>query len=68
MRLIDGWHQAHKFASVQLAAIAGLVAAYFAAKPEELSAIMAMLPEWAKPLIGFALFAVAAGTRVVKKG
>ena len=68
MKLIEGWRQAHKFASVRLAALAGLVAAYFAAKPDELAAIMAMVPDWAKPLIGFALFAVATGSRVVKKG
>ena len=68
MKLIDEWKKAHKFASVRLAALAGIVAAYFAAKPEQLEAIMAQVPEWARPLIGLALFAVATGTRVVKKG
>lgn len=64
MKLIEGWKQAHKFASVRVAALAGLAAGYFAAYPEQLAAVMGMIPEWARPVLGFAIFAAAAGSRV----
>lgn len=68
MKLINEWRSAHKFASVRLAALVGLVASYFAAYPDQFEAVMAQVPESLRPLLGFVLFAVATGARVVKKG
>lgn len=70
MKLIDDWRKAHKLASVRLAALAGMIAAYFATYPEQFDAVMGMVPEWARFLIGFAVFAASAGSRVTsfKKG
>lgn len=65
MKLIDNARDWHKFASVRLAALAGVVAAYFAQYPDQWAAFVAMFPEPVRPLVGLGLFVVAAGTRVV---
>jgi hypothetical protein len=68
MNFIDDINQAWRFASVRLAVIAGIIAAWAAAKPDEFAQIVGMLPEWARPLIGLAVFAAATLARVTKVG
>lgn len=63
--LVDGWRKAHKFASVRLAALAGLVVAYFAAYPDQWQAVLHSVPEAYRPLVGLLVFAMAGGSRVV---
>ena len=65
MKLIANWKAAHKFASVRLAALAGLVVAYFAAYPEQWQAVLHSVPEAYRPLVGLLVFAIAGGSRVV---
>lgn len=72
MKLIDDVHKAHKLASVQLAAFAAVVAGYLAANPDQTEALLALLPEGplrvlASAGIGVLVFALAAGSRVVKQ-
>jgi hypothetical protein len=72
-RLIDNARHAHKLASVQLAALAGLAAGYLAANPEQTEALLALLPDGplrvlASAGIGLFVFGMAAGSRVVKQG
>lgn len=73
MKLIDEARQWHKFASVRLAALAGVVAAYLAANPEQTQALLDLLPQGparvlASAGIGLFVFGLAAGTRLVKQG
>ena len=65
MKLIDNARDWHKFASVRLGMLAGLIAAYFAQYPDQWAAFVAMFPEPVRPMVGLALFVAAAGTRVV---
>ena len=64
MTFIDNINQAWRFASVRLALIAGLFAAWVASEPAQFAALVEMLPAWARPLLGFAVFAVATLSRV----
>ena len=68
MKLIEEWKQAHRLASVRLAALAGIVAGYFAAYPDQLQALIATVPEEWRPVVstlsGLAVFVFAAGSRV----
>jgi hypothetical protein len=64
MTFIDNINQAWRFASVRLALIAGLFAAWVASQPADFAALVEMLPPWARPLIGFAVFAAATLARV----
>jgi len=62
-----------RLGSVQLAAVAGVIAAYLAANPKETEALLALLPEgpWrilASVCIGAFVFTTAAGSRLVTKG
>jgi hypothetical protein len=73
MKLIDEARQWHKFASVRLAALAGVVAAYLAANPEQTQALLDLLPEGparvvASAAIGLFVFGLATGTRLVRQG
>jgi hypothetical protein len=72
MKLIDNAHRAHKMASVQLAAFAGIAAGYLAANPEQTQALLDLLPEGplrvlASAGIGLFVFGLAAGSRVVRQ-
>jgi hypothetical protein len=64
MNFIDNINQAWRFASVRLALIAGLFAAWVASQPADFAALVEMLPPWARPLLGFAVFAIATLSRV----
>jgi hypothetical protein len=64
MNFIDDINQAWRFASVRLAVIAGLIAAWAASDPAGFAALVEMLPVWARPLVGFAVFALATMARV----
>ena len=72
MKLIENWRSAHKFASVRLAAIAGVIGGYFASNPEQLVALIdwakSLLPESIGPLvpiiIGLLVTTVSASARV----
>lgn len=68
MRLIEDIDKAWRFASVRLALFAGIVAAWAASQPEDFLALVEQLPPWARPLVGLAVFAAAAGSRVIKRG
>lgn len=68
MRLIENIHDAWRFASVRLAVLAGIIAAWAASDPAGFTQLVDSLPEWARPLVGLAVFVAAAGSRVVKAG
>ena len=73
MNLIEDWAgKVWKLWSVRLAALAGIVAGYFAAYPNELQKLVGMVPEAYRPLasllIGVFVFATATGSRLVKQG
>lgn len=68
MTIIDDINQAWRFASVRLAVLAGIIAAWAASDPAGFAALVETLPEWARPLVGLAVFAAAAGSRVIKAG
>jgi len=70
MKLIDNWHRAYKLASVQLAALAAFLGAYFAANPAHVTLALGLLPDWLRPyaplVVGLLMFATATGSRVVR--
>lgn len=73
MKLVDEAKIWWKLGSVQLAAIAGLIAAYLAANPKDTEALLSLLPEGplrvlASVGVGAFVFAAAAGSRLVTKG
>lgn len=73
MKLIDEAAQWHKMASVRLAAIAGMVAGYLAANPDQTQALLDLLPEGplrvlASAGIGLFVFSLATGARLVRQG
>ena len=68
MNFIDDINQAWRFASVRLAVLAGIIAAWAASDPAGFAALVEMLPEWARPLVGLAVFAAATLARVTKVG
>lgn len=68
MSIIENINEAWRFASVRLAALAGLIAGWAAYDPQAFAALVGVLPEPARPLIGLAVFAAATGSRVVKFG
>ncbi len=70
MRLIDEAGKFYKLGSVQLAAVAGVLAAYFAANPNEAEKLLNLLPEGplrivASILIGLFVFSAATTSRLV---
>lgn len=66
MRLIENINDAWRFASVRLAVLAGIIAAWAASDPAGFAALVETLPAWARPLVGLAVFAAATGARVIK--
>ena len=68
MTIIDDINQAWRFASVRLAVLAGIIAGWAASDPAGFAALVGQLPEWARPLVGLAVFAAATGARVIKAG
>lgn len=74
MKLIENWTtQLFRAWSIRLAALAGVVAAYLAANPEQTEALLALLPEGparvlASAGIGLLVFGLATGTRLVRQG
>ncbi len=74
MKLIENWaEQLWKAWSIRLAAIAGVVAGYLAANPEQTEALLALLPDGplrvlASAGIGLFVFSLATGARLVKQG
>lgn len=70
MRLIDEAGKFYKLGSVQLAAVAGVVAAYFAANPAELQKLLNLLPEGPMRVVasigvGLLVFSTATGSRLL---
>lgn len=70
--LIDNAGQWWRMWSVRLAALAGVIAAYLAANPDQTQALLAVLPDG--PLralasigIGVFVFGLATGTRLAKQ-
>lgn len=73
MRLIDEARSWHKFASVRLAALAGIIAGYLAANPDVTNELLGLLPDGpARTLaaagIGLFVFSMATGARLVTTG
>jgi hypothetical protein len=67
MKLIDNIGEAWRFASVRLAVLAGVIAAWAASDPAGFAELVQHLPPWARPLVGLAVFAAATGARVIKR-
>ncbi|WP_408586473.1 hypothetical protein [Novosphingobium sp.] len=67
MKLIDECRHAWRFASVRLALVAGGVAGWAASDPHGFAQLVALLPPWARPLVGVAVSVAAIGSRVVKQ-
>lgn len=71
MKLIETWREASRYYSVRLAALAGLIAAYLAANPDQAQAVIDSVPEAFRPLASIALglfvFGLATGARLVKQ-
>ncbi len=72
IKLIDEAKSWHKFASVRLAALAGVVAAYLAANPDVTNELLGLLPDGpmrtlASAGIGLFVFSLATGARLVRK-
>lgn len=71
MKLIEDWaEQIWRAWSIKLAAVAGVVAAYLAANPEQTEALLALLPDGparvlASVGIGLFVFSLATGARLV---
>lgn len=74
MKLIDNWLETLlKAGSIRLAALAGVVAGYLAANPDQTQALLALLPDGpmrvlASAGIGMFVFSLATGARLVKTG
>ena len=74
MKFIEDWtQQLFKAWSIRLAALAGLVAAYLAANPDQTQALLALLPDGparvlASAGIGIFVFSLATGARLAKQG
>ncbi len=73
MKLIEEAAQWHKMASVRLAMLAGITAGYLAANPDQMQALLALLPDGpmrtvASVLVGMFVFSLATGARLVKQG
>lgn len=74
MRLVDNWLETLlKAGSIRLAALAGVVAGYLAANPDQTQALLALLPDGpmrvlASAGIGLFVFSLATGARLVSKG
>lgn len=73
MRLIDEARSWHKFASVRLAALAGVLAAYLAANPDVTNELLGLLPDGpmrtlAAVGIGLFVFSMATSARLVTTG
>ena len=74
MKLIDNWLETLlKAGSIRLAALAGVVAGYLAANPDQTQALLALLPDGpmrvlASAGIGLFVFSLATGARLVKTG
>ena len=74
MKLIDNWLETLlKAGSIRLAALAGVVAGYLAANPDQTQALLALLPDGpmrvlASAGIGLFVFSLATGARLVSKG
>ena len=74
MKLIEDWAETlWKAWSVRLAAIAGVVAGYLAANPDQTEALLALLPDGplrvlASAGIGLFVFSLATGARLVRQG
>jgi len=73
MRPVENWRAAWRFYSVRLAALAGVVAGYLAANPDQTQALLDVLPDG--PLrvlasigIGVFVFGLATGTRLARQG
>jgi hypothetical protein len=63
---IDNIGDAWRFASVRLAVLAGVIAAWAASDPQGFATLVEVLPERARPLVGLAVFAAATLARVTK--
>lgn len=74
MKLIDNWLETLlKAGSIRLAALAGIVAGYLAANPDQTQALLALLPDGpmrvlASAGIGLFVFSLATSSRLLSKG
>jgi hypothetical protein len=72
LKLIDEWRNSYRFASVQFAAIAAILAGVLAANPGMVLGLIGFLPAGpmrtvAAVLVGIVVFVIPTLTRVLKK-
>jgi hypothetical protein len=67
LTLVSDARSAWKWASVQLAIVAGAAAGWAAADPTGFATVVNFLPGWVRPLLGFVVAGAAIGSRIVKK-
>lgn len=70
MKFVEEAGKFYKLGSVQLAALAGVIVAYFAANPNETEKLLNLLPEGPLRIlasigIGLFVFSTATGSRIV---
>lgn len=74
MKLVENWRQAHKWASVQLAMLAGVLVTYATSADgmKQLAALIDYVPQQWRPvasvLLGLSTTAIATASRVTVKG
>lgn len=67
LKLVSDARQAWRWASVQLAIVAGAAAGWAAADPTGFATVVNFLPGWARPVLGFVVAGAAIGSRIIKK-
>lgn len=67
LRLIDDWRLCWRWSSVRLGLLAGAFSAWAASDPAGFARTVDMLPEWARPLVGLLVAAVAIGSRITTR-
>ncbi|WP_374414299.1 hypothetical protein [Novosphingobium colocasiae] len=68
MRLIEEWRRSWRWASVRLALAAGAISGWAASDPAGFAQAVALLPTWARPLVGLLVAMTAIGARITTRG
>jgi len=74
MKLVDNWRQAHKWASVRLAVLAGVLVTYATSVDgiKQLAGLISYVPEHLRPiasvLLGLVTTTIATASRLTAKG
>jgi hypothetical protein len=68
LRLVAEWRHCWRWSSVRLAVVAGAVSGWAASDPQGFTNVMAILPDWTRPLVGVVIAAAAISARITSKG